>query len=383
VDLEHEPRKEVSAQVFRAIDLSDLEHAPYEPTDYVLDPYLPRGLVALFAGHGGSGKTNLALIWAAHVAAGWNWRGFSVTPGRVLIVSLEDPGERVRSVMRKIVEAYGLPWQPISEFITILDGTATDAALAIEVRNQDLGQVLVETAAFAELAVRAIDFDLVVIDNASDAYNGNENERRSVRKFMREMLGRIAREQNCAVLLLAHIDKAAARSGGKGNSYSGSTAWHNSARSRMALVDSDSGPELQHEKLNVGKRADPVSLEWSQQGVLMPKQQWTISSTREPETLEADAAAVLAAISAAHAAGANVSTGVTGSTTTLHVLLTRPELPEELRNKSGKHRFWMALTSLQTAGKIKRETYRNEHRKDAVRWVPAPMRECAPMCVNA
>ena len=68
----------------------------------------------------------------------------------------------------------------------------------------------------------------------------------------------IAREHDAAVVLLAHIDKAAARNGGQGNSYSGSTAWHNSARSRLALVEDEAtGLELLHEKANFGKKRDP------------------------------------------------------------------------------------------------------------------------------
>ena len=40
---------------------------------------------------------------------------------------------------------------------------------------------------------------------------------------------------------------------GQGNNYSGSTQWHNSVRSRLALVESDrAGIELLHEKANYG-----------------------------------------------------------------------------------------------------------------------------------
>ena len=67
---------------------------------------------------------------------------------------------------------------------------------------------------------------LVVVDNASDAYGGDEIQRRQVRAFMRS-LAKVVRPTNGAVLLLAHVDKTTSRSkkadGGEG--YSGSTAW--------------------------------------------------------------------------------------------------------------------------------------------------------------
>jgi len=40
--------------------------APIPPTRYVVDSILPRGHVTLLGGHGGSGKSLLGLIIAAH-----------------------------------------------------------------------------------------------------------------------------------------------------------------------------------------------------------------------------------------------------------------------------------------------------------------------------
>ncbi|NDC04341.1 MAG: hypothetical protein EBZ81_15590, partial [Betaproteobacteria bacterium] len=78
----------------------------------------------------------------------------------------------------------------------------------------------------------------IVIDNASDVFADNENDRTAVRGFMRA-LNLIAHATGAACLLLAHVDKASVR-GGAGqttnSTFSGSTAWNNSARSRWAMV---------------------------------------------------------------------------------------------------------------------------------------------------
>ncbi|MBK6294573.1 MAG: AAA family ATPase [Rhodoferax sp.] len=110
---------------------------------------------------------------------------------------------------------------------------------------------------------------LVVVDNASDAYGGDEIQRRQVRAFMRALV-EVARLTNCAVMLLAHVDKATSRNkraeGGEG--YSGSTAWHNSARSRLFLTRGDDGLlTLEHQKSNFGKCCDPLTLEWLDSGL--------------------------------------------------------------------------------------------------------------------
>jgi putative DNA primase/helicase len=78
-------------------------------------------------------------------------------------------------------------------------------------------------------------------------------------------LGQVARLTDCAVCLLAHVDKNTSRNkkadGGEG--YSGSTAWHNSARSRLFMTRGDDGLlTLEHQKSNLGKRRETVTLEW-------------------------------------------------------------------------------------------------------------------------
>ena len=73
-------------------------------------------------------------------------------------------------------------------------------------------------------------------------------------------LAAIARHHDAALVLLAHIDKNAAKDGARGNSYSGSTAWHNSARSRLALMEQDGHIQLLHEKANLSKKAPPLEM---------------------------------------------------------------------------------------------------------------------------
>ena len=80
----------------KTVDLIDLRTAQLKAIDWLIQGLLPRGYVTLLGGHGGSGKSLLALTWAAHIAHGCGWAGFEVTKGRVLLASLEDGSELAR-----------------------------------------------------------------------------------------------------------------------------------------------------------------------------------------------------------------------------------------------------------------------------------------------
>ena len=112
--------------------------------------------------------------------------------------------------------------------------------------------------------VAKLNIGLVIIDNASDAYDDDEIKRARVRAFVRSLRRHIARPGR-AVLLLAHINKASAIGGRNSGTedYSGSTAWHNSARSRLSLIPDPNGTlAIEHLKANLGAKAEPVQMEW-------------------------------------------------------------------------------------------------------------------------
>lgn len=355
--LEDQARAELQAEsALRVVPLNNLLTTPAPAPPYAIAGLVPRRVVTLLAGHGGAGKSNIGLTLAAHLAGGaQTWAGFTVEDGRAIYVSLEDPGDVVRHRLRKIVETYSLDAAKIERRLTVLDGTAGDATLAGEVNDAGVRR-LAFTATLAELADAAQGHRLIVIDNASDAFSGNENERRQVRAFIRE-LARIAVENDAGLILLAHIDKNAARHGSNGQSFSGSTAWHNSARSRLALIPEGAGTMLVHEKANHGPLADPVSLEWTDAGVLVPVARSAGAGG------QGDAEAVLGAMRAAEAAGVDVGAGRTGPATAQVTLSTFEELPERLRGTRGRRAFWAAMSHLVSAGKVERAEITTGQRK--------------------
>jgi putative DNA primase/helicase len=365
---EHPPSR------LRRCDLSKLHEAELRAPTFVIEPLIPRGYLTLFGGHGGSGKSVLALVLAAHVACGRSWAGLSITTGRVLFVSFEDGEDLVLWRLRRIAEEYALNFGDIERGLTVIDATSA-AAIMFEVAEGGVKKVL-PTADGEELhaLILADQYDLVVIDNASDAFDGDENHRRQVRTFV-HYVGASVRPHNGAVLLLAHIDKNAARYGSAKNSYSGSTGWHNSARSRLALTDD----ELRQEKLNVGKALEaPIPIAWTNRAVPVPAGHKG-AATAQASVNEADDAALLACFGAAAQAGRTVPSADTGPATTWHVFAAFPELPKHL--KDNKPRFREGIARLLRTGRVRSEAYVTDNRKHRERLILA-VSVVAPMRAN-
>lgn len=350
------------------VSLALFASATYEATKFVIEPIIPMNALSLVGGHGEIGKGLLTLALACHVVAGAPWANLPVQQGKVLYLSLEDPAEVILYRLRRICDVYGLDAQAVADGLTVLDGTEADA-LAQEVNVGGIKSIQ-PTTAMVEFTEALPGHVMAVIDNVSDGFDGDENSRRQVRVFLK-MLARQAREHGVAILALAHVDKTAARYGAQGNTYSGSTAWHNTPRSRLALTKGeDDAITLTHEKLNLGKKlTDPLSLAF-QEGVLVPigDQQREVARGFADGRTDKD---VYAAIKAALVAGDTLSTSISGPGTAWRVLANFPELPEALRQRSGKNKVDASLVRLARQGLITKEGYLDVYRKARTRWVLA------------
>ena len=300
----------------------------------------------------------VALSLGAHVAAGQPWAHLLINRGRVVYLSFEDGSELLLHRLRMIINAFRLDLHRVLANLRLFDLTE-HGPLASEVNDHGTRRLL-KTATWESVAATIDGADLVIVDNASDAYDGDENSRRQVRRFIQWLRGLI-KPHNGALLLLAHVDKNAAKYGGANNSYSGSTAWHNSARSRLVIAND----QLAQEKLNVGRALEtPIDLEWHN-GLPIPLQAGALTARLQAQ----DDTDVLTAITAALQAGHTVNGALTGSNTPWHCLNHVPSLPPELRATAGKKRLHDAISRLATAGTLRLEPYKTQGRRDGFRWV--------------
>ena len=70
------------------VDLEDLNQYEMPDAEFLLGRMIPIGQTTLLGAHGDSGKSNLALVMAAHIATGTNWAGMPVQQGKVLFMKL-------------------------------------------------------------------------------------------------------------------------------------------------------------------------------------------------------------------------------------------------------------------------------------------------------
>lgn len=358
-----------SGQLLRGATLSDdFMDIDFEPVKFAIEPIAPRQEVTLLSGHGGTGKSAVALSWCAHVAAGRDWCGLSVMPGNAVYISLEDQLSRTLERLQTIVTKFGLPLDIMRQRLSLYDVPSGKTELAVSSDDKASVSALAQTMLYNEICTKAENARLVVIDNSSDAFGGNENDRIETRTFMR-MLSRIARDNDASVVLLSHVDKVAARGGGQGNSYSGSTAWHNSARSRVALLaDGETGVvTLSHEKSNYGPRIDDKKFVF--EGMVIVPHDHSDDDAKAANDLMAseDAAEIVDFMRKAHDAGDNINSTRRGNSTALQ-LLRNYGLPSRYNARQGKERFWRAVDHLLEQGTITTEDYRKDY-KDRTRFI--------------
>lgn len=246
------------------VDVAGVIANPSPPPAFVWEGYCPRGVVTMLGAHGGTGKSTIALMLAVAVATGRELFGVTTEQSRVVFASMEDSGDTVRWRLQWICKAWNIQPQELARQLAIVDGTANPELFEAESRGA--GET---TATYAELRKLAQGAGLVVVDNASDVFGADEINRRQVRAFVR-CLAEIAKAESAAVLLLAHVDKntSKARRAEGGEGYSGSTAWHNSVRSRLFMTrDIDGALTLEHQKSNFGALREPLALRWPENGL--------------------------------------------------------------------------------------------------------------------
>jgi len=247
------------------IDITGIEHAEIGEPEHIIEPWLPRGVVTLLGAHGGTGKTTLALVQAVCVASGRDFMDRPVKQVPVVFFSAEDATDTMKWRLKKILQRLEIPSSDVVETLTIVDATQVNAALYGELSAKGIRHGAT-TRGYRLLRDLILDRQagLVIVDNASDVFEANENERARVRGFMRS-LGRIAVEAHAAVELIAHVDKASAKKIETNEGYSGSTAWHNSARSRLFLrTEGVERLVLEHQKANLARRAADLHMTWDE-----------------------------------------------------------------------------------------------------------------------
>lgn len=350
------------------IDLTETV-SPDDVHPHVVEKLVPQGEVTLFAGHGSAGKSYIALLISILVALGKPFGTLATTRTRVLFFSAEDDEAELRRRAARICRALGVSQTELVGWLTLMDVSEMDPTLyRVNTKGEAVRiQRLESLAAY----VKRHDIGLTVIDNASDVFDGNEIVRTQVRAFIRTIRAQLARPDR-AVILLAHVSKAAANNQKQRmattEDYSGSTAWHNSVRSRLSLESDDKGGStLAHLKANKGPKAEPIRLEWHDgaPGVLGTIETpgaslaAALRKSAEERQDEADKAALVKVIQDYVGRGARVPVAIRGPHSAYHTLRISPDFPKGMDSDRANR----LLFQLESEGRIFRSTVRSESRK--------------------
>jgi RecA-family ATPase len=238
--------------------------------EWVMEGWIPAAQTTLLSGRGGEGKTAIAQHIATCVALGRPYIDAILTPGPVLMWAGEDDAAEL--------------WRRQIPICSWLDSTISDLTSRLYLYSWADHDMSLATPAFGVLQptrlmtllreqVGDLKPRLVILDNVSRIFGGQEQDRHQVMSFCAWLRAACS---PAALLLLGHTAKPTE------SEYSGSTAWENAVRARLLFgskapadmqPDEDDDPGaaryLSRRKLNAPGGRVTHLLEW-QDDVLVP-----------------------------------------------------------------------------------------------------------------
>jgi len=369
------------------LDLESLAERDPEPPRFILADMLPVGYATLLAGHGGVGKSTIALYLAVCTAAGIPFFGVEVARRRVLYLSAEDRVDVLHWRLRRICAHLELDLARLRGWLDVLDLVGHPAVLWQ--RDPRTGATLTPAYGALDARMREQRTDLLVVDGVADAFGGNENIRAEVKAFVNALLALISADSG-AVLLVGHVNRPSASAGATGDGYSGSTQWHNAVRARWYLYPETRATEdggrsertgdllLELQKSNLGRTDAQMRFAWDDEAHLFVGR--TILGASPADRAHRDRVEQRAVLAALAGCAEPVPAAASGQRTAFHVLSARPEFPDSLRDgAAGRRRFWRHIEAMRQFGAIEVVGYRraNRHAAERLALTTEGGRQCA------
>jgi RecA-family ATPase len=212
------------------------------------------------------GKSKLAMQLSVATAAEVDWLCMTPAYGPVLYIGAEDDIPEFHRRFQEIADSYGIRLDQLKHLLVLIPMADRDAVMAATAKA---GRIAT-TPNWRGVEAMVVQHKpcLVVFDSLADVYAGNEINRSEARQFIALLRGLAIRHDLTAVLL-SHPSVAGIQSG---SGTSGSTAWSNSVRSRLALerLKDDGGKEIEPNKRvlkimrsNYGPADRVLRLRWS------------------------------------------------------------------------------------------------------------------------
>ena len=250
---------EQKVEPFVYAEHATLPHRDPPDREFLWDQIIPKGAVTSLYGTGGVGKSFLAQQIAIFCANQMPLFGHEFrSSGNVFGYFTEDDNDEILRRSKNIMEAFMLDKAEAGKNLYLTGRAGCDNILI----SYDTQNNLNRNATFKLIkeACEKLQPSLIILDNVAQLFGGVEIVRVQATSFVNELTG-IAKEFDCAVLLLGHVAKK------EGSQYSGSTAWDAAVRSRLLLERSEDGVfTLKLAKANY-EAQDEITLEQKNNGV--------------------------------------------------------------------------------------------------------------------
>jgi RecA-family ATPase len=337
-------------------DTTGWDSEPCPDREWSVLERVPLRQVTLFSGEGAIGKSIVELMLSvAHVTAK-DWLGSLPEPGGALYFGCEDDEKELRIRLTAIAAHYGTTFDELqAKGFRFKSLSGEDAILGAP----DRSGIIKPTALFNQLYEQAGDLKPkhIGIDTSADVFAGNEIDRAQVRQFI-SLLKRLAIVSNGSVVLLSHPSLAGINSG---SGISGSTAWHNSVRSRFYMtapkIEAGEQPdtdlrEIVFKKANYSRKGDSLVLRY-QRGLFLPEA--GLSTIEKAAREAAVETAFIAILRKLEATGDELSAAQTSRSHAAAIAATQPEAEAE---KIKKEEFVTAIDRLLACGRVTIDTLR-------------------------
>ncbi|MGN7160839.1 AAA family ATPase [Sphingomonas sp. SAFR-052] len=336
--------------------------------EWKVEGLVPNHQATLLTGAGAAGKSLLSQLLCTCAGMGMPFLGVNVDRCPTLYITCEDDNDELHRRQQAICDGLEMPLGATRGHVHLL---SLYGEMGNELCTFDDKRTLVTAKRYREIVqtAQALGVRLIVLDNTSHMFTGNENARSEVAAFV-NLANAMARDIDGAVILVGFPNKA-------GDSYSGSTAWENQVRSRLFLetpknedgivIDPDYRV-LRNEKANYARKGSEIGFMW-QNGtfVLPPKAE--DGAPAGPQFTDAHAWAALQEIDARWRASNPFSAAYNS--------------PERYLGNWLQYRFKLSgkAASAQikrwgAAGIIQTETYDTRNGKQGLRVVNWPDRPC-------
>jgi RecA-family ATPase len=251
---------------------------PPPPQEYIIDGFLPIGVVGVASGEGGATNKSMSAIslgiqMASADVMPQKWLGhWGLKKQRMLYVSLEDSSDDVWRRIHAIINAMYAEkdrrkiWDAVGENFGVLGKEKFHAFGLYEKMIDEHGDATEKYNRFLD-TIQKIKPDLIVIDTKTKAAGVDENDNQLNSRMMDHMARLCESENKPSVLLISHVSKSV-RSGKDsyaGNATRGAGAIGDDSRFTLWFrVESsdDSLIEIINTKNSYGKKAQPIVVEF-------------------------------------------------------------------------------------------------------------------------